>query len=603
MKDKIEDIKLGAKLGLVFKNHRYRWVYREEKKLEEFKKDMGIKLPDGVAEMLVKRSLCNKEDANAFIEAPLGGLRSPFGLIDCAEAVERLSKAVVNAETIFIYGDYDVDGVTSVALVYLFLKESGAKVEYYIPNRLEEGYGLNIEAIDEINRRGANLIVTVDCGINAVNEVEHAKTLGIDIIITDHHQPAGPIPHNAVAVVNPMRADCPYPFKGLAGVGVAFKLVMALRYKLRDIDWYKSEPPNLKKYLDIVTLGTIADVVPIVDENRIFVKHGLKILSGRNTREGIISLRKISGLEGASITTSNVGYVLSPRINAVGRLGHSDDGIKLLITESKKEAAELARILDDLNKSRQQEEKKIIGESYGKIEKHSMDSKYKGIVLYSADWHIGVIGIVASRVVEKFHKPTIVITQDKGVGKGSARSIPGFHLFDGLRQVEDILLSYGGHKYAAGLKIDVDNIDELKERFNNIVKDNLEERDFVPEINIDAMLEPEQLTKEFFSWLEKLEPFGAGNPEPVICMRGVTKAQPFMLVGKDGAHLKGYFEKNGRQFECIGFNMKSYLEQVNENEKFDIIFSPILNGWYSGRFVHIKLRDIKMAEEEWEEIE
>ncbi|MCD8569452.1 MAG: single-stranded-DNA-specific exonuclease RecJ [Geovibrio sp.] len=379
-------------------------------------------------------------------------------------AVERIRIALAKGERICIYGDYDVDGVTSVSLMFLFLTEIGVNADYYIPNRLEEGYGLNCEAMDEIASRGTKLIITVDCGINAVNEVAYAASLGMDVIVTDHHQPAEVMPEKALCIINPLQPGDNYEFKELAGVGVAFKLVMGLRYYLREQGCFGKGAPNIKKYLDLVTLGTVADVVPIVGENRIFVRHGLELLSQKSTRPGVSELKKITGLDGSRVGTSQVGFALAPRINAVGRMGSSDKGLRLLITDNRDEARYLARELDQENRYRQTIEREIILESYSMIESEQLNERYKGLVLYSESWHQGVIGIVASRVVEKFHKPTIIITSENGVGKGSARSIPAFHLYEGLKKVEGLLITFGGHKYAAGLKVEMENISELREK-------------------------------------------------------------------------------------------------------------------------------------------
>ncbi|WP_022852134.1 single-stranded-DNA-specific exonuclease RecJ [Limisalsivibrio acetivorans] len=555
-------------------------------------------IPASLAEVFSKKKLSEEEQVNCFLDTPLRDLLNPFQMKDMDKAVKRIGVALEKNERICIYGDYDVDGVTSVSLLYLFLREVGAAVDYYIPNRLEEGYGLNLEAIDEIRSRGTSLIITVDCGINAVEQVEKATEMGIDVIVTDHHQPAEVLPDKAVAVVNPMQEDCPYPFKELAGVGVAFKLVMGLRYHLRENASYKGDLPNIKQYLDLVTLGTVADVVPILGENRIFVRHGLKILSEKDTRPGIYELKRVTGLEGSRIGTVQVGFALAPRINAVGRMGSSDKGLKLLITENRDEARYLARELDQENRFRQTIEKEIITESYDRIEKDKLHEKYKGLVLYSDEWHQGVIGIVASRIVEKFHKPTIIITAENGVGKGSARSIPAFHLYEGLKMLEDLLITFGGHKYAAGLKVDMDNISALQERFNEAVESTLTDEDFIPELTIDTFLRPDDINRELMEWLERMQPFGAGNKEPVFCMVGMRKTQNFSYVGKEKNHLKGYLEREGRTFDVIGYNMKEYEELVETGEYFDIVFSPVLNGYYGGRYIQLNLKDMRLSDRE-----
>jgi len=592
-----------AMTGCSYKSLKYKWVYSA---LDSESVGSGLRsdIPKSIAEVLQKRSLGTSEKLNAFIESPLKDLSSPFLMKDMDEASESIADFVCDGKKICIYGDYDVDGVTSVSLLYLFLEEVGAKVDYYIPNRLEEGYGLNKSAIDDIASRDIDLIITVDCGINAIEEVAYAREVGLDIIVTDHHQPSETIPEAATAVVNPMREDDESPFKGLSGVGVAFKLVMALRYKLRERGHLEEMTPNIKKYLDLVTLGTVADVVPLEGENRIFVKHGLEILSGKTCRPGLRELKRVAGIDGQKVTTTHVGFGLAPRINAVGRLGDSDKGMKLLTTSDRKKAATLADDLDRENKYRQDIEKQIIEESFRRVEKNKLHEKYKGLVLYSEEWHQGVIGIVASRLVERYHMPAIVLTFDDGVGKGSGRSIPSFDLYKGLEQMQDILLSFGGHKYAAGLKISREYITNLQKRFHDAVDELLEPADFVAEIFIDAFVEPADMNKEFMGWLERMEPYGAGNREPLFCMKGVKKFQESMFVGSDCMHLKAFLEKDGKSFDCIGYNMKEYEEVMNSSDSFDIVFSPSpSSGYYGSRYTQLVLKDIKVSEAEWDRIE
>ena len=504
----------------------------------------------------------------------------------------------MNHERICIYGDYDVDGITATALLYIFLMQCGANVSYYIPNRLEEGYGLNKEAVKEIAARKTNLIITVDCGISAVQEVLEASIHGMDIIITDHHQPSKELPVAAYAIINPMREDDTYPNKTLAGVGVAFKTVMALRFVLKKYDFFKQEVPNIRNLLDIVTLGTIADVMPLVDENRIFVRHGLELMSGENVRIGIDELKKtVENLSASKkMKTSNIGFQLAPRINAMGRMASSEKSFKLLVTQNRSEAKQLALELDNENKYRQMIERDILQQTYDLIEKNQYAELQSGLVIASDNWHPGVIGIVASRVVDKYFKPTVILTEDNGVYKGSARSIPGFHLYDGLSSLSDILISFGGHKYAAGVKLEKKNLEEFRNRFNEVVKTSLKEEDFIPEIYIDAEIDSKDITNEVMQWLEKLEPYGQGNKEPVFFMKKVFKYQVETFVGKNFNHLKCVFEKNGLIFEAIGYNMKEYKSLMAENDKFDILFSLVHNTWKNTKVIQLNLKDIKKSD-------
>lgn len=581
-----------------FKNIKYKWIYNPVDKnlLEETA--CRHNMPKPVAELMLKKGISSPDDIETFFNGSLKALRNPFEISDMEKAAERIAKAVMNHERICIYGDYDVDGVTATALMYIFLMQCGANVSYYIPNRLEEGYGLNKEAVKEIAARKTNLIITVDCGISATQEVLEASMQGMDIVITDHHQPSKELPVAAYAIVNPMREDDTYPNKTLAGVGVAFKTVMAIRFVLKKYDFFKQEVPNIRNLLDIVALGTIADVMPLVDENRIFVRHGLELMSGENVRIGIDELKKTveSLAVSTKMKTSNIGFQLAPRINAMGRMASSDKSLKLLVTQNRNEAKQLALELDNENKYRQMIERDILQQTYDLIEKNRYAELRAGLVIASDNWHPGVIGIVASRVVDKYFKPTVVLTEDNGIYKGSARSIPGFHLYEGLSSLSDILISFGGHKYAAGVKLEKKNLEEFRNRFDEVVKYSLKEEDFIPEIYIDAEIDSKDITYEIMQWLEKLEPYGHGNKEPVFFMRNVFKYQVESFVGKDLNHLKCFFEKNGLIFDAIGFNMKEYKSLMAENDKFDILFSLVHNIWKNTKTIQLNLKDIKKAD-------
>ena len=581
-----------------YRSIKYKWKYDKVDGdiLARVASENNIPVP--VAELMIKKGLETKEDIDLFFNGSLKSLRNPFDILDMEKAAERIAQAVMNHESICIYGDYDVDGVTATALMYIFLMQCGANVSYYIPNRLEEGYGLNKDAITEIHQRGTNLIITVDCGISAIDEVLLSKELGMDIIITDHHQPSKELPVAADAIINPMRENDLYPNKTLAGVGVAFKVVMALRFTLRKYNFFQQDAPNIRNLLDIVTLGTIADVMPLIDENRIFVRHGLELMNGDSVRIGIDELKKVidSLSTVKKMKTSNIGYQIAPRINAMGRMASSDKSLKLLVTQNRHEARQLAVELDNENKYRQMIERDILQQTFDIIEKNRYAEDEGGIVVASEDWHPGVIGIVASRVVDKYFRPTIILTDDNGVYKGSARSIPSFHLYDGLSSLSDMLISFGGHKYAAGVKIAKEKLDEFRKKFNELVKANVKKEDFIPEINIDAEIESKDITSEIMHYLEKLEPYGQGNKEPVFFMRNVSKYQYETYVGKEQNHLKCIFEKKGMLFDAIGFNMKDYKDIIAENDEFDILFSLVHNTWKNTKTIQLNLKDIKKSE-------
>lgn len=577
------------------KSPKYRWVYKtpDENLLQKLSLNCLLSRP--VAEILVRRGIFDKNSVSSFFDTPLRNLLNPFLMKGMQQAVERIFAAIEKGEKICIYGDYDVDGVSSTALMYLFLKDIGVHAEYYVPNRLDEGYGLNYEAIHKIKDYGCSLIITVDCGITSCDEIAYAKSNDIDVIVTDHHQPADTLPAEACAMIDPYQPGDTYPFRDLAGVGVAYKLLMALKFYLRK---YRPEMkvPNLREYLDIVSLGTIADVVPLVGENRIFVKHGLKLLAQPGCRVGLEELKKVTGLTGTKINAVHVGYVLSPRINAVGRMGSCDRGVKLLIETNSDNARWLAEELEMENKYRQGIERKILRQSYEKVERFSLHKKYKGLVLYSEEWHPGVISTIASRVMEKYFRPTIIVTIENGVGKGSARSIPAFNLYDGLKSMSDLLMAFGGHKYAAGIKIESFNIKKLQKEFHKIIISQLDDNDFVPELKIDTYVEADEITVNLVKMLYKMRPFGPGNPEPVFCMKNVKKYQSFSFIGRERRHLKGYVEKNGHVFEIIGYNLRDYEAYLSDCEIFDILFVPEFNFWAGENNVQLKIKDIKRSE-------
>lgn len=577
----------------VGKTPKYRWTYKkiDEKKIIDIFLSLS-NLPKSIIEVLLKRGLDSKDLIVDFFEAPLGSLNNPFLMKDMDKAVKRVLKAVKDNEKICIYGDYDVDGVTATSLLYDFLLQISDNVIFYIPKRLEEGYSLNVDALNELKSKNISLIITVDCGITSISEIKYAKNLGIDVIVTDHHQLGETFPEDAYAVVNPQQPDDTYPFKFLSGVGVAFKLAMAFKY-IYEKSGYKKLPP-IKHYLDLVALGTIADVVPIIGENRIFVKHGLKLLEN-SPRAGIEELKKISGLTKSDITSANIGFSLAPRINAVGRLGNCKSSVKLLITKNSNEAKWLSEELEVENKYRQELEKNILRETLEKIEKKKLNEKYKGLVIHSYSWHPGLIGIIASRLVEKYSKPSIVLTIENGIAKGSARSISSFDIFSCLQSMSDILIEFGGHKYAAGLKLDARNLPILQKRFHEFISKHLSDEQLIPELTIDAYLEPNDINEHMFKILDSFRPFGNGNPEPNFCMRRVKKAQDFALLGKEKGVLKGFIEKNGRYFELIGFNMSEYRDLIMENDTFDIVFVPEYNHWIGGSNIQLKIKDIKKS--------
>lgn len=572
---------------------RKKWkISKQNEELVDFlSNEMGVTRLFAV--MLVCRGIKSSEDALLFLSSNLSRMHDPFLLSGMEKAVERILHALKKNEKILVYGDYDVDGITAASLIYLFLKAVNADVSYFIPDRLEDGYGLNKDSLEKNLQNNFRLVITVDCGISSYNEVEYARERGVDVIITDHHEIPDKIP-DACAVINPKLPSSKFPFKNLAGVGVAFNLAVALRKALRDNNYFTGiNEPNLKDYLDIVAIGTIADIVSLQDENRLFVKNGLEVLSN-SKRAGIAALKEVIGLSGSDdISAGIVAYKIAPRLNAAGRLGRGEDALKLLTTESIDEARRIAVFLDMENSRRQKMEEKALIQAKKKIEKNVHFKKKKSIVLASSsdDWHPGIIGIIASRLVEEYFKPAVIISLDEGVGKGSGRSIPSLHLYETLRECEEVLEAFGGHSQAAGLTILEENIDAFWDLFNGYVEKKLKETDFIPVIEIDSEISLSQLTPKFIQELKMLEPYGIGNPEPVLSAKDL-RVLDSAVVGFNHLKLK-VSENNSKIWEAIGYRMGDFLP--NEGEIITLAFTPQIVTWQGNKSVQLKIKDFRFA--------
>ncbi len=541
-----------------------------------------------VSQVLINRGIDSPDKARSFLSARLHDLHSPFLMKDMSRAVERIIVALARQEHICIYGDYDVDGITATTVLVLFLQRAGGNVSFYIPGRQHEGYGLNIEALDRIgSERDARLIITVDCGVSDMDEVAYANSRGMDVIVTDHHEmPEASAP--AYATVNPKQTDCSFPFKGLAGVGVAFNLVMALRKSLRESGaWANAEEPNLREYLDLVALGTIADIVPMVDENRIFVRNGLEELC-RAARPGIKALKSVCGVGPEEVTVTTVAYRLAPRLNATGRIADASLGVQLLLCENFEEAVPLADQIDLENTRRRKVEGRTLTAAKKQLDPYRDDA---ALVLASNDWHPGVMGLCASRLAEEFHRPVVMIACDErtGTGRGSARGIEGFDLYDAVKQCSPFLETYGGHKGAAGLSIKVGNVEDFRARFNEVCGGaEYAARSDSQVIMIDAEIALHELSYGVVQDIEALAPFGAQNPEPVFCSPDL-KYYSHMMVGK--GHLKLKIKESGRFYDAIGFNMASRFDLGDNSIK--LAFVPQINLFNGQKNIQLKLRDIK----------
>ncbi len=509
------------------------------------------------ARVLVSRGHETPELAQRFLSDALTDLPDPFSMKGLRAAVDRLALAVIEHHPVTLYGDYDVDGVSSTALLTTFLGQLGLVVKTYIPHRLGEGYGLNLPAIEKIAESGARLLVTLDCGITAHAEIARAGELGLEVIVVDHHAVPETMPP-ALAVLNPLQPGCDYPTKWLCAGGVTFNLCMGLRKVLRDRGYFSDKrEPNLKQHLDLVALATVADVVPLTGANRILVRHGLaELTAGR--RPGVRALKAVAGVFG-EVTASHVGFRLGPRINAAGRLDDASIGLRCLLATDEATATPLAKALDEANAERQEIEKVILNEAVEQAGA-AVGRGAKGLVLWAPTWHPGVVGIVASRVVERFYRPTILVGVHEGMGKGSARSIEGFHLYDAIKACSGALKRFGGHKAAAGLSIDPERLPAFAADFDKVASARLTEDDLVPRLRIDALVSPGELDEQTYLALRALGPFGMGNAEPLLALEGQQAAPRVIDNKKEGepGHLKLVLE-SAPSLDAIGFRQAPLL--------------------------------------------
>jgi single-stranded-DNA-specific exonuclease len=541
-------------------------------------------IPEIVARALINRDIDTVSKVNRFLNAGLEELYDPYRLKGIEEAVCRIKSAVEKKEKICIYGDYDVDGITSTVILIKVLHFLGAEPIYYIPKRKEEGYGLNLESIEKLHEQDVRLIVTVDCGIRAIDVVKYANTLKIDVIISDHHECEDSLP-DAHSIINPHQPGCEYPFKYLAGVGVAFKLACALLSN-------KEDKELKKEMIEIASIGTIADVVPIIDENRIIVKKGLEYIKS-TANKGIRSLLEVSGLYNKEVNAYNIAFMIAPRINAAGRIADADKCVELLLTDNQSNAMKIAEKLDKDNRERQAIENDILMDAILKIEKSVDFESDKVIVLGSEKWHSGVIGIVASKLVERFYMPAMLISIQDGIGKGSGRSIPQFNLYNAMVTCSDLFEKFGGHELAAGFTIKSDNIGKLRERMNMIADEVLGKEKPLPEILVDYKLTSKDINLDTVRMLKVLEPYGAGNPSPLYVYRDL-KVLSAKAIGNEGKHLLLNVYDGKNSIRCIGFNLGHYQKLLSTGSKIDIICSMEENSWNNIKSIQLNIKDIKI---------
>ena len=569
----------------------FRWVYatpENEEAVPALQEQLGV--PQKIARLLTLRGIDTFDKAEAFFRPDINEIHDPFLMKDMDKATERLAQAIRGGERILIYGDYDVDGTTSTSILYIFLQEFGVDVDFYIPHRFNEGYGINEDGIQHAIDTEVDLIVSVDCGITAVAETEQAKANGIDMIICDHHNVGDEIP-DAVAVLDPKRNDCEYPFKGLSGAGVAFKLLQGTIKKLG-----LSEQLAFK-LLDLVAISIASDIVPIEDENRILMREGLNQINS-SPRTGIKALLDLINLDIGNLTTSNIVFSIGPRINAAGRMGDASKAVQLLISDTPAEAKSRAHELESINVERRDKDSQTMEEAKAMVDEKYDLEEVSSMVLHHPDWHLGVIGIVASRLVDTYGRPAVMLSTVNGKIKGSARSIDGFNIYEAFKQCEDLLEQFGGHEYAAGLTIAEENLEEFRRRMNKIAANSLSEDDFTPELNIACELDLSDVDMRFWKLLSQFEPFGPGNLRPIFVSRDVRVVGVPTIVGK--GHLKMKVAQNGSgNFDVIGFNMHEYLPVIrnSENQKLDIAYSLEENEWNGRRTLQVRLRDVQVQEE------
>jgi single-stranded-DNA-specific exonuclease len=545
-----------------------------------------------LAQILINRGLKTSTEISSFLNPSLSQLTDPFGIDGMQRAVERISAAAKTGEKVLVHGDYDVDGLTATAILVRALRMIGIDCDYFIPNRMAHGYGLKPSSVVRAKQAGATLVITVDCGITSFEAATLCKHEGIDLIITDHHEPAANHqPDNkqlttnndalpdAIAVVNPKLSGRETPASHLSGAGVALKLVHALSLS------YK-EGFAIDEFLDLAALGTMADIVPLTGENRCIVREGLQMINN-GTRPGLQALKDVAGLRGKTMKTGLLVFTLAPRINAAGRIDDANAVVRLLLTDSAEEACDISLLLDKQNAERQRIEKEVHREALAQLKRKGISPV---IVLGAEGWHQGVIGIAASRIAEEFQRPVILLSMEDGVARGSARSIPAFEMNRALSSCKDLLRAFGGHKQAAGLELEVNNISSFEERMNSIARETLTDDDFVPLLEIDAQIEFSEITFNLTRELETLEPFGYGNPEPLLGSKGLEVVSPRIV--KDN-HLKMKLRQKSQSIDAIGFDMASWYENLTGDAAVDAVFTPSINEWEESRYLQLHLKAIR----------
>ena len=545
-----------------------------------------INVPRVIAQILLNRGVSTFDDARYFLKPTLDDLHSPFLMADMDLAVERIAAAIERKEHIMVFGDYDVDGTTATTLLYLTIRLLTDEISSYIPNRMTDGYGLSIEGLQEAKSRGVTLILAVDCGITANAEVDQAREMGIDVVIIDHHVPGETLP-KGVAILNPKRADCGYPFKELCGVGLAYKVAQALAEHV-------GLPENaVYTHMDLVALGTTADIVPLRDENRVLTKYGLDMMP-QTPKSGLQALLEVAGLREKELSTGHMLFLLAPRINAAGRMGDATRVVDLLTTEDRKEAAELAEELNVENQRRRKEDTLTFEAARDIVEKDPFLREAKGLVLASDTWHPGIIGIVASRMVEAFNRPVVMISTAGEKGRGSARTVGDFHLYNAIKECSDLLIQFGGHHHAAGLSIEKDRIEAFRQKFHEVVAARATPADFIPRLEIDSEIELNEMTPRMVRLMKMLGPFGPENRHPVLVSRNLSVVGNPRTIGMDKRHLKFRVKQKGRVMDAIGFGMAHFADRLNAcRDHLDLAFTLEENTYRGETSLQLRIKDMK----------
>ncbi len=571
-----------------------RWVLKpqgNEKNVKKLAKELNNE--PVLANHLVPRGVKTFEQLKAFFRPSLDNLYDPFLMKDMNLAIERIEKAIHNNENILIYGDYDVDGTTSVALVYTFLKSIYPNVGYYVPDRYSEGYGISLQGIQHAQENNYSLIIALDCGIKANEKIKYAKKQGIDFIICDHHYPGSELPV-AAAVLDPKRSDCNYPFKELSGCGVGFKLIQAFA-RTNNIPFEK-----LITYLDLVVVSIASDIVPIVDENRILAHFGL-IQLNEKPRQGLKSIIKLSGLSGKTINIDDIVFKIGPRINAAGRMESADKAVELLLSNNSAKAKTAANSVNFFNDARKNIDRHITQEALRMLAREQEMGERKTTVLYNSEWHKGVVGIVASRLIETYYRPTVILTSSNGLATGSARSVAGFDIYQAIEACSDLLDNFGGHMYAAGLTMQIDKIDEFRNRFEKVVSEKIMEEQLIPQVEIDAELKLSDITPRFYRILKQFQPFGPENMAPVFVTRDVADNGEGRIVGVSKEHLKlSIIQENDpfKNYAAIAFQQANLYEYIHSGDFFDICYPVDENCFRGITTLQLNIKDMKVRKKQ-----